>query len=109
MGRSTEQFGGLSGRQMAMILGVDEHRVNQAADHALDVAAVVAMKNPASLFACLARRMTKPTRGMIEILRRRKERIERLRAAGELHPDDLIEETIDFELALARQTDRRVS
>ena len=79
MGRPTELWGGLTGRQLAHILGVPETRVNQAANHALDATTVIAMKNTAALLRMLSDRMLEPTPGMLDILARRERMLEKLR------------------------------
>lgn len=79
MGRPTEKWGGLTGRQLAHILGVPETRINQAAGHALDAAAVIAMKNTPALLRMISDRMEHPTSGMLDILARRERMLQKLR------------------------------
>ena len=67
---------------MAAILGVDEHRVNQASGHSLDVAAWLAMHNLPALLRAIADRMERPTMGMREIRARRKRMLKKLRPGG---------------------------
>jgi len=66
---------------MAMLLGVPETRVNQAADHSLDVAALLAGKAPQAYHRMIADRLEEPTPGMLDILERRKRMIERIKRA----------------------------
>lgn len=77
MGHATTKFGGLSGKQMAAILGVAETKVNQAAEPALDRAAIIALANPQAFFQALADRMNKTTPGMQDINLRREAMLER--------------------------------
>ena len=78
MSKATTLFGGLSGRQMAAICGVDEHRVNEATKHAFDLSVVFLMKNPPAFFRMMADRMENPTPGIIVILKRRKLLLDRM-------------------------------
>ena len=95
---------------MALYAGVDIHRVNQAWEHSLDMAAIFKMKNPVAHDRCMADRMETPTRGMLAVLRRRRKMIERMRATGEMLGEEAERElTFDFELALRKQTDRRLA
>lgn len=78
MNKPSKLWGGLTGRQVALILGIPETKVNQSAGAAMDRAAVIAMKNGPAFFRMLADRMSDPTPGMLHILRRRKLLLERM-------------------------------
>jgi hypothetical protein len=79
MGRPTKLWGGLTGSQLAHILGVPETRINQAAKHALDTAAVIAMKNLPAFLRMISDRLDHHTPGMLDILARRERMLEKLR------------------------------
>ena len=78
---ATQLWGGLSGRQMAAILGVSEAKTKQAAEPALDRAAIIAMKNLPAFLRMLADRMDTPTPGMLDILARRDRMLESIRSS----------------------------
>lgn len=78
---STERWGGLSGREMAAILGVAETKINQTADRAMDRATIIAMKNPPAFHRMLADRMEHHTAGMLDILARRDRMLESIRSS----------------------------
>lgn len=71
MAHDTTRFGGLSGGQMATILGVAPTKVNQAAESALDKMAIWFGTDTQSALRAIADRLRTPTQGMCEILRRR--------------------------------------
>ena len=75
MSKPTTQFGGLSGKQMAVIAGVPETRVNQAWEHALDMSAIFLGASEIAFFRAHADRLENPTRGMLEILERRQRKL----------------------------------
>jgi len=98
------KYGGLSCAQVGALLGVDEHRANQASDHALDVAAVLASKNLPALLRAIAHRMEHPTVGMREMGLRRERLLKRLRPGGG-EP----ETSEDWEIQYEQRTGRRDS
>ena len=75
MSKATTKFGGLSGKQMAVIAGVPETRVNQAWEHALDMSAIFLGASEIAFFRAHADRLENPTRGMLAILERRQRKL----------------------------------
>lgn len=78
MNKPTTLFGGLTGKHMAAICGVDEHRVNEATKHAFDLSVVFMMKNTPAFLRMMADRMENPTPGITAILKRRKLLLDRM-------------------------------
>jgi len=84
VGRATEEFGGLTGRQVSLILGVPETRVNQAILPTADRAAIFMGTHLAAWQRMMADRLEVPTPGMLDILRRRQAFLQALRNNGGL-------------------------